>query len=215
MLAPIRPNPIIPSCIADSLSRKSLTWLTDEIPQIQNRLIAAVVFKAEHSHTSGLAEEHPPRSWRQAEPAGRNHPDDVTAGERQHIAPDAVYPREKAVRAGCHISRRLTVGTTIAVEFPAGPKRNVKLVVACSSTSPSPAFRPLSSRSCRATKSWGRPAAVAWVLDLPELLTAALVRMLAKDRNERFATPADVIAAIHPFTSGANLSGLMPVNLVS
>ena len=47
-------------------------------------------------------------------------------------------------------------------------------------------------------------------LDVPELLTAALERMLAKDRNERFARPADVVAALHPFTSGADLPGLLP-----
>ena len=52
-------------------------------------------------------------------------------------------------------------------------------------------------------------------LDVPGLLTAALVRMLAKDRNDRFASPADVIAALHPFTSGADLPRLLPANLVS
>ena len=52
-------------------------------------------------------------------------------------------------------------------------------------------------------------------LDVPKPLTAALVRMLAKDRNDRFASPADVIAAVHPFTSGADLPRLLPANLVS
>jgi serine/threonine protein kinase len=52
-------------------------------------------------------------------------------------------------------------------------------------------------------------------LDVPELLTAALVRMLAKNRNERFARLADVIAAVQPFTSGADLPGLLPAKLVS
>jgi serine/threonine protein kinase len=47
-------------------------------------------------------------------------------------------------------------------------------------------------------------------LDVPELLTAALVRMLAKDRNERFAKMADVITALHPFKSGADLPRLLP-----
>ena len=101
--------------------RKSLTWLTDEAPQTKNQLIAAVVFEAEHAHTGGLAEEHPPPSWRKAEPAGRNHTDDVAAGESQHIARDAVYPSEKAVRAGGNVSRRFPVWTAIAVELPAGP----------------------------------------------------------------------------------------------
>jgi hypothetical protein len=56
MLAPIRPSPIIPSCIADSLIGKSLTWQTDEVPQTKNRLIATVVFKAEHAHAGGFAD---------------------------------------------------------------------------------------------------------------------------------------------------------------
>src|SRR5262245_1690397 len=103
MLAPIRPSPTIPSCIGSSLIRKSLTWLTDEVPQTKNRLIATVVFFCEHAHTGGLAEEHPPRRWRKAEPAGRNHADDVAAGDRQHIAGDAVYPSEKAVCAGRNV----------------------------------------------------------------------------------------------------------------
>ncbi len=47
-------------------------------------------------------------------------------------------------------------------------------------------------------------------LDVPELLTAVLGRMLAKDRNARFARLADVIAAVHPFTARADLPGLLP-----
>ena len=49
-------------------------------------------------------------------------------------------------------------------------------------------------------------------LDVPELLNAALMRMLAKDRNERFARLTDFIAAVHPFASGADLPGLLPAN---
>lgn len=52
-------------------------------------------------------------------------------------------------------------------------------------------------------------------LDVPRPLTAALVRMLAKDRNHRFARVADVIAAVQPFTSGAHLPRFLPANLVS
>ena len=51
-------------------------------------------------------------------------------------------------------------------------------------------------------------------LDVPGPLAVALVRMLAKDRNDRFASPADVIAAVHPFTFGADLPRLLPANLV-
>lgn len=41
-----------------------------------------------------------------------------------------------------------------------------------------------------------------------ERLAGALQRMLAKDREERFASPADLIAAVQPFATGADLVGL-------
>lgn len=52
-------------------------------------------------------------------------------------------------------------------------------------------------------------------LHVPEILTEALMRMVAKDRNDRFARSADVIAAIEAFTPGADLPGLLPANLLS
>jgi hypothetical protein len=45
--------------------------------------------------------------------------------------------------------------------------------------------------------------------DIPERVAAALERMLAKDRNGRFATPAEGGAALHPFAKGASLPGLL------
>jgi urea transport system substrate-binding protein len=45
--------------------------------------------------------------------------------------------------------------------------------------------------------------------DVPEPLDAALGRMLAKDRNGRFATPAEGVAALHPFAKDARLSSLL------
>jgi serine/threonine protein kinase len=39
--------------------------------------------------------------------------------------------------------------------------------------------------------------------DVPERLAVALGRMLAKDREGRFACPADVVAAVQPFAAGA------------
>jgi serine/threonine protein kinase len=44
--------------------------------------------------------------------------------------------------------------------------------------------------------------------DVPEQLAVALERMLAKDREGRFASPADVVAAVQPFAAGAELAGL-------
>jgi hypothetical protein len=51
--------------------------------------------------------------------------------------------------------------------------------------------------------------------DVPLALVAALERMLAKDRERRFTTPAEVVAALGSFASGADLPRLLPANLVS
>jgi serine/threonine protein kinase len=44
--------------------------------------------------------------------------------------------------------------------------------------------------------------------DVPEQLAVILGRMLAKDREGRFACPADVVAAVQPFAAGAALARL-------
>ena len=48
-----------------------------------------------------------------------------------------------------------------------------------------------------------------FVPEVPEELAAILDRMLAKDPGDRFATPAEVAAALEPFCKDANLVGLM------
>ncbi|MGO9110376.1 MAG: efflux RND transporter periplasmic adaptor subunit [Thermoguttaceae bacterium] len=45
--------------------------------------------------------------------------------------------------------------------------------------------------------------------NVPEKLAAILDRMVAKDPGERFATPAEVAAALEPFCKRANLANLM------
>ncbi len=50
--------------------------------------------------------------------------------------------------------------------------------------------------------------------DVPLPLVAALERMLAKDRERRFTTPAEVVAALGSFASGADLPRLLPAKLV-
>ena len=51
--------------------------------------------------------------------------------------------------------------------------------------------------------------------DVPLPLAAALERMLDKERERRFSTPAEVIAVLGPFASDADLPRLLPANLVS
>src|SRR5262249_10314316 len=42
--------------------------------------------------------------------------------------------------------------------------------------------------------------------DLPEEIAAILGKMLAKDRDERFANPGEVAAALAPFTEDCNIT---------
>jgi serine/threonine protein kinase len=51
--------------------------------------------------------------------------------------------------------------------------------------------------------------------DVPEVLAGVLERMLAKDREERFSSSADVVAAVQPFAAGADLEGLSEGQLCS
>ena len=45
--------------------------------------------------------------------------------------------------------------------------------------------------------------------DVPQELALVVARMLAKDRDGRFATPAETVAALHPFAVGADLPSLL------
>jgi serine/threonine protein kinase len=45
--------------------------------------------------------------------------------------------------------------------------------------------------------------------DVPEGLAIVLERMLAKNRERRFASPADLVAALQRFAAGADLEGLV------
>jgi serine/threonine protein kinase len=46
--------------------------------------------------------------------------------------------------------------------------------------------------------------------EVPEAVASALERMLAKDRNGRFASPTDVVATLQPLSARADLVGLFP-----
>jgi serine/threonine protein kinase len=50
--------------------------------------------------------------------------------------------------------------------------------------------------------------------DVPWRLASALGRMLAKDREERFASPAEVVMAVQPFAAGAELAVLAGLRAV-
>jgi len=48
--------------------------------------------------------------------------------------------------------------------------------------------------------------------EIPEALAAVLGRMLAKDRNRRYARPGDVVAVLQPFAVGADLERFLRQN---
>ena len=99
----------------------SLPRMRHIVPQADDRFLTAVVFKGENADAGGTAEEQPTRARRQAEPAGRDHADDVAAGKPQHVAIDVVDAGEKAVGTGGDVFGRFALGAAIMVEFPAGP----------------------------------------------------------------------------------------------
>src|SRR5437868_12699486 len=92
----------------------------DVVPQTDHRFVTAVVFETEDADAGGTAEEKPPGTCRQPEPAGRDHPDDMGAGKGQDVALDAAHPGKEAVGAGCDIVRRFTAGAAVAKHFPPG-----------------------------------------------------------------------------------------------
>ena len=56
--------------------------LTDVVPQLDHRFGTAIVLEAEYADAGRVAEEDPPICWSKTEPTGRDHPNDVAAGER-------------------------------------------------------------------------------------------------------------------------------------
>ena len=89
---------------------RSLPRLGDVVPEADDRFVAVLVLEAEHAHAGGAAVEEPPGARRQAEPAGRDHPDDVPARERQHVPLDAPHPGDEAVGPGGDVPRRFASG---------------------------------------------------------------------------------------------------------
>src|SRR5262245_7166048 len=92
----------------------SLPRFTDVVPQPDDRLVAAVVLEAEHAHAGGATEEHSSGGRSHAVPTGRDHPDDVAAGERQNVAHHAVDPGDEAVGPRGDVLRRLTIRAAVA-----------------------------------------------------------------------------------------------------
>src|SRR5690242_20237033 len=91
------------------------------VPQADDRFVTPVVLEPEHADAGRAAEEKPPGAWRQPEPTGRDHPDDVGAGERQDVPADVLYPGDEAVGPGGDVVRGFPAGAAVAEEFPARP----------------------------------------------------------------------------------------------
>jgi hypothetical protein len=55
------------------------------------------------------------------EPTGRDHADEVAAGEREHVAVDVAHPGDEMIGTVAHGYRQFAVRAAVAVEFPTGP----------------------------------------------------------------------------------------------
>src|SRR5437899_3291078 len=91
------------------------------IPQADDRLVAALVLKAEDTNRGRATEEKSPGAGRQSQPASGDHPDDVSTGKRQDIALDAAHPSDKAIGPGGDVLRRFSVRAAVAEHLPAWP----------------------------------------------------------------------------------------------
>src|SRR5262245_19241957 len=70
------------------------------VPLEDDRLVADVVFVGEHAHAGGPAIEKLPGDRRQPEPAGRDHADDVAAGEGEDVAREVTDAGDEVIGAG-------------------------------------------------------------------------------------------------------------------
>src|SRR5262249_10230987 len=93
----------------------------DVVPQADDGFLTAIVLEAEYSDTGWAAKEIASGGWRQTEPAGRDHPGDVGAGEGQDVTLDGTYTGDEPGGASGKIKWRFALGAAVAEHFPAGP----------------------------------------------------------------------------------------------
>src|SRR5215471_16622511 len=90
------------------------------VPQ-SNHGTGACVLVAELAQARCPQEEASSRPGREAEPARRQDPEEMSAREEQDVAVDGTHSVYHAVGPHCYRVRRLTVGTAVAKKVPLPP----------------------------------------------------------------------------------------------
>ena len=69
---------------------------------------------------TGIEHEEAPGRRGEAEPAGGQHPEEMTVGHGEGVAGDGSRPLDHPIGAAAHLGRRLPLGHAVAPEVPAG-----------------------------------------------------------------------------------------------
>src|SRR5437899_964253 len=116
MVSPSEANTSLPT---DSSSPNRFA-VREEIPGTDDRLVVVVVLEAEHARARRAAEEKPAGIRRQPEPAGRDHANNVPAGECQNVALDVTNLGDEPIGPNGNVARRFAAGAAVAIQFPTG-----------------------------------------------------------------------------------------------
>ena len=77
-----------------------------------------IVFIAQRAEARGAQQEVSARRRVETEPAGGEHPQEMAARKKQHVAVDGAHPAQDAIGAGADLVRRLASRTAVAEQLP-------------------------------------------------------------------------------------------------
>ena len=120
------------SCWVSFQSRLSRRWLgfsmglrgMDDVfivvPEADCRF-REIVFVTQDAEAGGVEQPEFSGVWFQPQPPRGEHPQEMTAGEDEHVAVDRADLCDDSIGAGAYLLGRLAVGATVAEEQPIGP----------------------------------------------------------------------------------------------
>src|SRR5271166_3636794 len=73
---------------------------------------------AQRAEARSAQQEVPATSRVEAEPAGREHPQEMPARKNQHVAFDRAHPAHDAIGPRAYLARRLSSGAAVTEELP-------------------------------------------------------------------------------------------------
>ena len=91
--------------------------MTSVVPLADHRL-AQVMLIAQCAQARGAQQEVSSGRWFQPQPAGGEHPQEMAAGKKQHVALEGSHPAQHAVSPRAYLVRRFTSGATVAEQLP-------------------------------------------------------------------------------------------------